>query len=195
MTEGKIGHGHSPKHSRFRKGQSGNPAGRPPGKAARSTSSASAFDVVIGQTVTVTQNGIERALSAEEALQLQTLKKALAGDRPSRRQILKMIAKREKWIAEKTPKPEPVVRTRTEHGDPRNADEALLILGIAIEDLTRSAGARDNEEKALKLAPWAVQAALSRRRGGTALTGKEIAEIRRCTENAETLRWPRGTTS
>lgn len=42
--------------TRFRKSQSGNPAGRP--KARRPH--VSAFDIVFDKTLTVTQNGIER---------------------------------------------------------------------------------------------------------------------------------------
>ncbi|KAB2886509.1 MAG: hypothetical protein F9K34_01925 [Albidovulum sp.] len=75
--------------------------------------------------------------------------------------------------------------------DPDNASEALLILGIACED-PRDYGS-NNKYQRLLLEPWAVQAALSRRRGGAKLTDKEIGEIRRCTRASDNLRWPRGT--
>ena len=42
------------------------------------------------------------------------------------------------------------------------------------------------------LEPWAVQAALSRRRGGRKLRDKDVAEIRRCTRDPDSLRWPKG---
>ena len=75
--------------------------------------------------------------------------------------------------------------------DPENADAALLILGIASRNPERQAP--DFEGEQLLLEPWAVQAALSRRRGGKRLSEKEQAEIRRCSRDADSLRWPRGT--
>ena len=45
----------------------------------------------------------------------------------------------------------------------------------------------------LLLEPWAVQAALHRRRGGNRLTDRERDEIRRCIRDPDSLRWPRGT--
>ena len=75
--------------------------------------------------------------------------------------------------------------------DPTNADEALLILGIAARNPDRQQF--ESKREWLLLEPWAVQAALSRRRGGSKLTEEEIEDIRRCTRDAATLRWPRGT--
>ena len=51
---------------RFVKGQSGNPRGRP--KARRPH--VSAFGIIFDKTLTVTQNGVERELTIDEALQL-----------------------------------------------------------------------------------------------------------------------------
>jgi hypothetical protein len=79
--------------------------------------------------------------------------------------------------------------TRTEI-DPGNADAALLILGIADHNPHRQGPGFDGEQ--LRLEPWAVQLALTRRRGGTRLTEKQQAEIRRCTRDPHKVRWPRG---
>jgi len=67
----------------------------------------------------------------------------------------------------------------------------MCLLGIATPDKRLE----DHNPGAILLEPWAVQAALSRRRGGKALTKQDVGEIRRSTRTPETLRWPRGTIS
>src|SRR5918993_3194127 len=100
MSSG-VGPGRPPKESRFRKGESGNPKGRP---KARRGPAPSAFDIVIDRTLTVTQNGEPREVPIEEALQRRTYQDALGGNRAARREVLKMIAKSEKCLAAKAPK-------------------------------------------------------------------------------------------
>jgi len=172
-----------PVSTRFRKGQSGNPRGRPR-KQPKPLNSA--FDVVIDRTLTIVQGGVSREVTVDEALQHKTYLDAIAGNRAARREVLKMIAKREKAITKRAPRPKPVeVLTETE--DPTNADEALLILGIACRD------PRGNEEpderERLLLEPWAVEAALSRR-AARRMTRQEIKDAQRCTRDADTQRWP-----
>ena len=185
MTGHKSG---PPMHSRFRKGQSGNPKGRP--RKARQTAQASVFDILVDKSLTLTRNGMPQEVGIEEALQHRTYQEAIAGNRTARREVLKMIEKRERALAKNAPRPAMVVSHQTEE-DPENANEALLLLGIAVEDPTEY-GPKDIYHRLL-LEPWAVQAALTRRRGGTNLTDKEISDIQRCTRAPDTLRWPRGT--
>jgi len=166
---------------------------RSPSSTSTSTStstsaSASAFDIVIDRTLPVMQNGEAREVTVEEALQHRTYQDAIGGNRAARREVLKMIAVREKWLAAKAPKHQPV-GVRIEPTDPDNAHEALLLLGIAERD-TRWNDPNDEYERLL-LRPWAVQAALSRP-GRRRLSAKEVSEIKRCTRDAETLRWPAG---
>jgi hypothetical protein len=184
-----VGPGRPPVESRFAKGQSGNPKGRP--KKPKPTA-ASAFDIVIDRTLTVTQGGQRRAVTVEEALQHRTYQDAIAGNRAARREVLKMIAKREQYLAAKHARSAaPRFETRLEPEDPDNADAALLILGIAARNPNWKGRGHDAREPLLE--PWAVQAALSRRRGGAPLTDEDIAEIKRCTRAADTVRWPRKT--
>src|SRR5205809_7236768 len=93
-----VGPRRPPAATRFRKGQSGNPKGRP---RAGPRLPPSAFDIVIDRTLTVTQNGKAREVMVEKALQQRTYQDAIAGSRLARREILKMIAKRETWLAAK----------------------------------------------------------------------------------------------
>ena len=179
----------SPRTGRFQKGHSGNPKGRPRKQCALPDATRSAFEIVLEKRVTVTQAGIDQELSVEEALQLRTYQDALAGNRAARREVLKMIAKREKAMAERglrTPRPMPSVPMKMSP-DPRNADDAMCLLGIAAPDKSRE----EDDSDAILIEPWAVQVALRRRRGGKSLTREDVSDIQRCTRAPETLRWPR----
>jgi hypothetical protein len=169
---------------RFKKGQSGNPAGRP----RKRRPDVSAFDIISDKKLTVSQNGVERELSIDEALQLQTYQAALKGSRMAIRAVLKMIAKREEALAKLNPEPpRSSIKVQIER-DPRNADEAMLLLGIAVRDPTWSDPCPYGTR--MKLATWAAQAGLSRP-GRKRLSETQISEIRRVTLEPEKLRWPR----
>jgi hypothetical protein len=181
----------SPRTGRFQKGHSGNPKGRPRKQRVLPDAPRSAFEIVLEKRVTVTQAGIDQELSVEEALQLRTYQDALAGKRAARREVLKMIAKREQAMADRglrTQRTMPSVTSKISP-DPRNADAAMCLLGIAAPNKSRE----EHDPDAILLEPWAVQAALGRRRGSKALTMKDIGDIERCTRAPETLRWPRRT--
>jgi hypothetical protein len=175
----------SPVGSRFRKGQSGNPKGRP--KSTARAAAPSAFDIVIDRTLAVSQGGEPREVTVEEALQHRTYQAAIAGNRSARREILRMIAKRETYLAKRRETRAVRIEFRTED-DPSNADVALLILGIASRNPHRLG--RDFNGEQLLLEPWAVQAALGRRRGAKRLSRKDLDEIRRCTRDRHSVRWP-----
>jgi hypothetical protein len=177
-----------PNRGWFRKGRSGNPGGRP---ATARAPQASAFDVVVEKTLTVAHRGGTREIPMEEALQQRTYRDALAGKRMAQREVLKWIMKREAWLAKHAPKASWPATTRHISPDPDNADAALLLLGIAAPNPARANIGADREQ--LLLEPWAVEAALRRRRGGNRLTDSERDAIRRCTRDPDRLRWPRGT--
>lgn len=174
-----------PEHTRFRKGQSGNPKGRP---RRSKPNTASAFDVVIEKTLTIRENGGPRDVTLEEALQHKTLQAAFGGDRAARNQILKMILRREKWLAENASNPTgPVIILHRR--EPKGADEALLLLGLARRN--DNGDARQRKPPSVQLETWAVQAALSRRRGGARLTEEDVKKIKASVCAPEDLRWPR----
>ena len=182
----------SPRTGQFQKGQSGNPKGRPRKQVAPPDATRSDFEIVFEKRVTVTQGGVDQELSVEEALQLRTYQDALAGNRAAQRTMLKMIAKREKANGNSGQGILPLVTTKME-SEPRNADAAMCLLGIAAPDKCTDKCTEADEPDALLLEPWAVQAALGRRRGSKALTPPDVDEIKRSTRAPETLRWPRGT--
>jgi hypothetical protein len=169
---------------RFVKGQSGNPNGRPK----KRRPNVSAFDIIFDKTLTVTHGGVERDLAVDEVLELQTYQAALKGSRLAVRQVLKMIARREAALAKDAPAQVRPVRFEHEF-DSDNANEAMLILGIAGYE-----EARPGEGPAcrrFKLQSWAAQAAISRP-GRKRLSEKDIEDVKRLTLDAHKLRWPRG---
>ncbi len=167
--------------TRFQPGQSGNPGGRP--KARRPH--VSAFDIIIDQTLKVTQGGVERELSIDEALELQTYQAALKGSRLAIRKVLKMIEKREAALARKNGAPGFAPIKVVHHHDSDNANEAMRILRIMQHD---PEWGEDNPRP--KLTTWAAQAALSRP-GGKKVDEKDIASIRMFTMAPDKLKWPR----
>lgn len=166
---------------RFQKGRSGNPKGRP--KARRPH--VSAFDIIFDKSLTVTQNGVERELTVDEALELQTYQAGLGGSRMAIRKVLKMIEKREIALAKKNPPAPRNIQTEA-HYTSGNANEAMRILDIARPD-------PGMEGKRWLLQAWATQAALSRP-GRRKFDKKDVDNIKFFTADSDTLRWPRGRT-
>jgi uncharacterized protein DUF5681 len=187
VSDGSRSHS-KPNPGWFPKGRSGNRKGRP---TASRTAKASAFEVLADMTLTVTGLGGTRELTVEEALQQRTYQDALVGKTMAVRQVVKWIIKREAWLEKHSAKGSLPVGTRQISPDPDNADAALLLLGIAAHNSARADIGADRAQ--LLLEPWAVQAALRRRRGGQRLTDRERDEIRRCTRDPDRLHWPRGT--
>lgn len=174
--------------TRFQKGQSGNPKGRPR-KQPDPSPSTSAFDIVIDRTLTLTRDGVPREVTVDEALQQRTYQAAIKGNRSAQRQIMKMIEAREKALAAQSSRRPRSVERFIEGGDFRNADEAMLILGIADHDERWASDRRHGDPDRLLLEPWAVKAAISRR-AGRKLTGQDLEEAKRCTRDDGTVGWP-----
>ena len=170
---------------RFQKGQSGNPAGRPKKRRPH----VSAFDIVFDKMLTVTQNGSERELTVDEALQLKTYQAALKGSKMAVRAVLKMIEKREAALAARAPAPaQPRQNPYVVVYDSDSADEAMQLLGIAAIDEAPTGMGWGHRR--LKLTPWAAQAAISRP-GRRSLTEKKIQDIKLLTCHPELLKLPR----
>jgi len=168
-------------NGRFVKGQSGNPKGRPRARRPH----VSAFDIIFDKVLTVTQNGVERELSVEEALEMQTYQAALGGSRMAIRKVLKMIEKREAALAKRALPPPAPIRL-AHHCSASNTKDALRILGIARPDPAL-------EDRWWKVETWATQAALSRP-GRRTFAKREVDNIKHFTFESAKLRWPRSKT-
>jgi hypothetical protein len=71
-----VGYGKPPIHSRFQKGQSGNPKGRRKGSKNLSTLMERALD----EPVTIKENGSQKIITKREAFLKQLVNKAASGD-------------------------------------------------------------------------------------------------------------------
>jgi hypothetical protein len=90
--ESDVGYGKPPKHSQFKKGESGNPRGRPKGSKNLTTLIKRELD----SRITVEQNGKKRKIRRKEALVKSFVNDALKGkDRP-REKIFDFIERAEK---------------------------------------------------------------------------------------------------
>lgn len=175
MTEiSPVGRGHPPEATRFRKGQSGNPKGRP-----RNRSRTIPHDALLGQMVTVREDGRERRVTAAEAFILQLTQKGLAGDSAAARASLEAIE-----IA-RTKRPE----------QPQAVRIIFSMISLGIETILEPLGIATRKHPAIRdrvrweLAPWIVEAALARL-GPRQMTQEEQAEVFKNTRTPQKVAWP-----
>jgi hypothetical protein len=141
------GYRRPPKKARYTKGQSGNPAGRPRGRRREAP-----YEAVLGQMVTIREDGAERRVSAEEAFLLILLKRGLEGDGVATRATLTAI--------------EIAAKRRTTHWDPIVITHIILAPGsvtLAAQHLRMAIKLDPYRETArMVLEPWIIEAALAR---------------------------------
>ena len=171
------GYRRPPAASRFRKGQSGNPRGRPRG----SRSQQAPYEVVLGQMVTVRENGTERKLTAAEAFLLHITKRGLEGDSAAARASLAAIGEaRARRLSSGEYEPIQFVIC---YVTPGSVNSALEPLRMAIKQDRCRPTAR------MKIEPWLVEAALARL-GERQLTIAEQSEVVAATRTPSRVRWP-----
>jgi|ERR1044071_6352300 len=82
-----VGYGRPPKHTRFKKGRSGNPRGRPSG----AKNLATLFSEALDEKVTVTEHGRRRKISKREAVVAQLVNKSAQADLKATQILLSMM--------------------------------------------------------------------------------------------------------
>ncbi|KJC36500.1 DUF5681 domain-containing protein [Bradyrhizobium sp. LTSP857] len=173
----------SPNAGSFRKGQSGNRRGRPPGSGKQAEDP---YRVLLNKTVTTTIRGKISEMPIEEAIQHRTFKDALAGKPRAIRQVLEWIKEREAWLKQHRPTAlSQQTPMRESSPDPDNADQALMFLGIARIDRYRAKWGL--ERTPLIIEPWAVELALSRNRNGADFSQRDWDHVKLCTRDFEVL--------
>jgi hypothetical protein len=91
MNSDDIGYKRPPKHTQFKKGQSGNPKGRPRKKTGNDF--ISLIISVLDEKICISEGGQKRSISKKEALIRSLYNKALNGDAKSIALMLQLINK------------------------------------------------------------------------------------------------------
>lgn len=84
-----VGYGNPPEEGKFKKGQSGNPAGRPKGQRKKAEKFEKLFNWVLNQPMEINENGKEATFTKREVLAMSIVHSALKGDARARQTVLK----------------------------------------------------------------------------------------------------------
>jgi len=82
-----VGYGKPPRHTRFQKGRSGNPTGRPRGRKNMATLLSAALDA----SIIVVENGRRKKITKREAIVTQLVNKSASADLKATQIVLAML--------------------------------------------------------------------------------------------------------
>jgi len=171
-----VGYGRPPTSTKFTKGRSGNPKGRPRGRKNQPP-----YEAVLGQTVTIREDGVERRVSAAEAFLLHMTKLGLEGDGPAARAAMSAIQEaRAARGAGGEDRLQVIIQCFVAPGSVSGALTAL-----------RMAKKLDRYRPTARIAlePWLVEQALERL-GDRRLSREEQETVVKATRTPKRVRWP-----
>ena len=174
-SDAEIRKGRPPKAWRFKPGQSGNPNGRPRGKR-RNTP----YERILGQMVTIRENGEERRMRADAAFMLHITTKGLGGDGVMARAAFGALKKNINCFRRSARTIQIVYSTYAEPGDLRHAVRNLRI--AAMLDPYRPSAK-------LVLETWIIEEALVRL-GDQQLSLEQQQVVVSAARTPHKVRWP-----
>lgn len=181
----------SARDTRFQKGVSGNPKGRPKKNKPMPEEEVTPLSKLASKDFGGTVFGVELQLHADELQQVKILEAAFRGQLKAIRQVLRWIEKRAQKRHQKQKNVAPACVTALfETPDPRDADGALRLLDIICE--RQEGDELVKEEPQYQMQAWAVEAALRRRRGAKRIDQEALDWILACTRDAKSVKSPRG---